>query len=221
MWTRSELKARGKAAFKANYWRCVLIALLLTICIGGISLSIGTSYTSSSTDIVNTQAVTVAINTVAGIGATLGLIMSLVKILVLNPLEVGSRNFFRKNLYEPASEKEVGTGFHSWARNAGTLLLRDIFLALWSCLFIIPGLIKFYSYRMVPYILADDPDCGAREAIRRSCEMMKGHKWNTFVLDLSFLGWWILTAFTFGILGLFYVAPYQYSTDAALYESIR
>ena len=57
----------------------------------------------------------------------------------------------------------------------------------------------------------------SREALTRSREMMYGHKWNAFVLDLSFIGWNFLSALTFGILGIFYVAPYQYATNAELY----
>lgn len=89
------------------------------------------------------------------------------------------------------------------------MVLRDVFIFLWSLLFLIPGVIKHYSYRMVPYILADDPEIGAMDAITLSRQMMDGHKWNTFVLDLSFLGWDLLSALTLGLLGVFYVNPYK------------
>ena len=102
-----------------------------------------------------------------------------------------------------------------------TLLIRDFFLYLWGLLFVIPGLIKAYSYRMVPYILAENPDMSSLEAITLSRKMMDGHKWNTFVLDLSFLGWDLLTICTLGLAGLLYVCPYQFATNAELYKSIR
>jgi len=91
----------------------------------------------------------------------------------------------------------------------------------WSLLFIIPGIVKSYSYRMVPYILAENDEISGKEAIELSMQMMNGHKWNTFVLDLSFLGWQILSAFTLGILSVFYVAPYIHATDAELYKTLR
>ena len=103
----------------------------------------------------------------------------------------------------------------------GAMFLRELFLCLWSMLRIVPGVIKRYSYRMVPYILADDPIIGAGDAITLSRKMMNGHKWNTFVLDLSFIGWDLLSILTMGLLGVFYVNPYQFSTDAELYQVLK
>ena len=106
-------------------------------------------------------------------------------------------------------------------RNVGSMLVRDIFICLWSMLFIVPGLIKSYSYRMVPYILAENPDMKAVDAITRSREIMDGNKRKSFVLDLSFIGWILLSVITFGIVGVFYVYPYVYQTDAELYTAIK
>ena len=92
---------------------------------------------------------------------------------------------------------------------------------LWTCLFIIPGIIKSYSYRMVPYILADNPELGAVEAITLSRQMMDGNKGRAFLLDLSFIGWTILTIITLGIVGLFWANPYFYATDAELYRTLK
>ena len=101
------------------------------------------------------------------------------------------------------------------------MFLRDLFIGLWSLLFIIPGIIKSYEYRMVAYILADQPELTRKEAFELSRKMMNGNKWNAFVLDLSFIGWGFLAAITFGILGVFYVNPYIQHTDAALYLKLK
>ena len=101
------------------------------------------------------------------------------------------------------------------------MFLTDLFVALWCILFIIPGLVKAYAYRLVPYIMADDPDIDAMDAIKKSQKMMKGHKWNAFVLDLSFLGWYFLGTLTAGLLWVFYVEPYEEQTDAELYEVLK
>jgi len=146
----------------------------------------------------------------------------LIEILIVNPLEVGCRFFFTRNLEEKASLGHVAEGFEcGYGRVVKGMFLKDLFLIFWTLLFIIPGLIKSYSYRMVPYILADQPDLGATEAIRRSREMMKGSKWRTFVLDLSFILWWILSALTLGLVGLFYVRPYYQAANAALYRALK
>ena len=78
-----------------------------------------------------------------------------------------------------------------WVKATKTLVLTEIRLMLWS-LTIIGGPIKYFSYYMVPYIVAENPDIRARDAIRLSREMMKGHKWDLFVKQLSFIGWYIL-----------------------------
>lgn len=101
-----------------------------------------------------------------------------------------------------------------------TMFFRDLFTFLWSLLFIIPGIIKSYEYKMVPYLLAEYPDMDRKEVFARSRDMMYGQKWNTFVLDLSFIPWNILSTITFGLVGLFYVSPYQDATYAELYDAL-
>lgn len=73
---------------------------------------------------------------------------------------------------------------------------------------------------MVPYILSEEPDLEADDAIRRSMDMTRGHKWNMFVLDLSFIGWYILGALMLGI-GIFFVHPYYEATYTQLYDTLR
>lgn len=100
------------------------------------------------------------------------------------------------------------------------MFCRDLFTFLWSLLFVIPGIVKSYEYKMVPYLLAEYPGMDRNEAFARSREMMYGQKWNTFVLDLSFIPWNILSSITFGLVGLFYVFPYQDATYAELYDTL-
>jgi uncharacterized membrane protein len=97
---------------------------------------------------------------------------------------------------------------------------RTLFTTLWSLLFVIPGIIKGYEYRMIPYLMAENPDLSSEEAFALSKQMMNGQKWDAFVLDLSFIGWDILAGFTFGILSALYVQPYKNLTNAALYEEL-
>ena len=105
--------------------------------------------------------------------------------------------------------------------NVKTLFFKDLYTFLWSLLFVIPGIIKAYEYRMMPFLIAENPDMTTQEAFDKSKEMMMGNKWDAFVYDLSFLGWFILNALTCGILGLFYVNPYYYAADANLYRAIK
>lgn len=99
-------------------------------------------------------------------------------------------------------------------------LLVGIFTFLWSLLFIIPGIIATLSYSLVFYIKLDNPELSVTDVISKSKQMMKGHKWDFFVLELSFLGWEILGIFTFGILYLWLV-PYMQVTYANFYNEIK
>lgn len=99
-------------------------------------------------------------------------------------------------------------------------LLVSIFTALWTLLFIVPGIVKGLAYSMTFYVLRDNPNMSATEAITESRRIMDGHKGQLFVLYLSFIGWLLLSALTFGIL-LLYVTPYMDATVAAFYDAIK
>lgn len=145
-----------------------------------------------------------------------------VTIFVKNPLEVGGRKFFFENPKENARINLFGFGFkNNYGNIVKTMFLRGLYTFLWSLLFIIPGIIKAYEYKMIPYLLAENPEMDAQAAFDRSKQMMLGNKWKAFVLDLSFIGWHILSALTFGVLGVFYVGPYVYQTDAELYIALK
>ena len=142
--------------------------------------------------------------------------------LIVNPVKLGCARFFRRNLEEPASMDNLMFGFRNHYKNiVKTMFLKDLYISLWSLLFIVPGIVKSYEYRLVDYIISENPEMSTDEALKLSASLMKGNKWKTFVLDLSFIGWDILSAATWGILGVFYVDPYKKSTDAALYEAIK
>ena len=98
-------------------------------------------------------------------------------------------------------------------------LLRGIYTALWTLLFIIPGVIAAYSYSMTPYIMYENPDVGANDAIGMSKEMMKGNKWRLFCLQFSFIGWAFLCIFTVGI-GFLWLKPYIEASSAAFYREV-
>ena len=144
-----------------------------------------------------------------------------IDIFLFNPLEIGCSRFFYRNLDEKAKVAEVSYTFdHGYRNSVNTMFFRDLYILLWSLLLIVPGIVKAYEYRMIPYLLAENPDLDKEEAFARSKAMMNGQKWKAFVLDLSFIGWDFLSLFTMGLLGLFYVNPYKRATQAALYEAL-
>ncbi len=141
---------------------------------------------------------------------------------LLNPLLVGGRRFFYLNIRGDAQIKEICFSFDNHYMNSVKIMFfRDLYTILWSLLLVIPGIVKGYEYRMIPYILAEQPDIEMKQAFSMSREMMDGNKWRAFLFDLSFIGWRILSALTLGILGFFYVDPYYHQADAMLYDAIK
>lgn len=110
--------------------------------------------------------------------------------------------------------------FKQYARTVGAVLLVFAYTLLWTLLLVIPGIIKAYSYSMTFYILRENPEMTAGDAITASQKMMDGHKMDLFLLSLSFIGWAILASITFGI-GYLWLIPYIYTAYAAFYETLK
>ena len=146
-----------------------------------------------------------------------------ISLLLRNPILVGAKRFFLNNTRESASLKELQFALKSgnYLNIVAAKFLKNLFISLWCLLLVVPGIIKSLEYTMGDYILADNPNIGPMEALRESKQMMFGHKWNTFVLGLSFLGWEILNLFTVGLLDVFYVRPYMEATFAELYLELK
>lgn len=128
--------------------------------------------------------------------------------------------FLKLTKDENASVSDVFAGFNKTGRALWLNILMSVFTFLWSLLLVIPGIIKAYAYSMAFYILADNPEITASEALAKSQSMMRGHKMELFILELSFIGWFFLVGLTFGIAAI-YVVPYMSATMANFYNSIK
>lgn len=142
----------------------------------------------------------------------------ILKILIYNPLTIGLSSFFIRGYSEESKIDYLFSYFksNSWFNLTGKLLLRDIYIMLWSLLLLIPGIIKSYEYFYVDYILAENPEMSLNDAIALSQKMTSGEKFDIFVLDLSFIGWKIISNILFG-LGYILLIPYIQATFARLY----
>lgn len=264
MWTRSQLKERAKSALNKNYWRIILVTLIVFV-IGGASASTGINLETSEIEaafeegfmagLIGEDSLNeefgyeeefyyeddfhfdeeydaaeeamidfgigiffIAVLVIVVIASVIGFFLS---VFLYCPLEVGTKRFFFKTLNQPAEVKEVAFAFDNNYKNVVKILFfRELYLLGWSLLFVIPGIIKTYEYQMVPYLLAENPNLTKEQAFTLSKQMMTGNKWNAFVLDLSFIGWELLSSCTLGILSIFYVEPYKNLTYAALYEEL-
>lgn len=142
-------------------------------------------------------------------------------LFVLKPLIVGGQRFYLVSQHFPASLAELAYAFsNNYGTSVKTMFLRDLKILLWSLLFLIPGIVKSYEYRFVPYLLAECPEMDSKAVFAASADLMYGNKWRAFVLDLSFIGWELLSGLTLGLVGVFYVNPYRDLTCAAFYQSV-
>lgn len=157
-----------------------------------------------------------------GLSMAIGLIPfgGILSYLVAGPLYLGFTVLFLAIIRSRGEVGQLFSGFQQYGRATGTYLLMVLFLILWFLLLIIPGLIMSYAYMMTFYVLADDPQVGPLEAIRRSRDMMRGHKWKLFCLFCRFIGWGLLCLLTCGI-GYLWLMPYMQAATAHFYEDVR
>lgn len=144
-------------------------------------------------------------------------------ILISEPLTVGGKKYFLKAREKKDTKVSVILDVYknkNWLHVAGIMFLKNLYNLLWF-LTIIGGIIKAYEYRMIPYILAQNPKVTKKEAFKLSKQMMQGNKWKTFVLDISFFLWYLLSMLTFGLLSVLYVNPYNLATNTELFVTLK
>ena len=225
MWRGDVVKSRAKKIFRQDYWRMVLVSLILTLVASDENMGPTIRRIFSEDTASAIRRVFVYSYEIGYMRMTMLAILTIVLIIsffVFAPLQVGAERFFVVSHYQKARLSELGYAFsHSYLKVVKTIFFKALYTTLWSLLLVIPGIIKSYEYRMIPYILADDPEISTEEAFDMSKRMMDGNKWAVFVLDLSFLGWVLLSILTLGILAIFYVSPYIDMTGAELYVELK
>ena len=226
MWSRKELKDKAKGVLRKNYWSAFWVSIVIALA-GGTSGwgGGGSSHSNNSNDYTNYSNLNIDwgfITLVASIILIVFLIFLVLRIFIGYSLEVGGRKYFIQSAQYKDNQKSFRFGFdgQNYMGIVKTMLLKNILIFLWSLLLIIPGIIKAYAYSMVPYILADNPNIGVKKAIALSNEMTRGHKFDMFILDLSFIGWYLLGTLALGI-GILFVLPYDNATKAELYLVLR
>ena len=194
--TRQQIKAMARAqlgnSIFGNTW---LIAVVVILIQGALSYSV---------------------NVIPGVG-------QIATILISGPMAYGVASMFIKQTRtgEPMNIPDIFNGFRDDFSNTFLIgLMTTLFTMLWSLLFVIPGIVKAYSYSMAMYIKNDNPDYDWRKCIDESQEMMSGHKADLFMLDLSFLGWMIVGTLCAGV-GVFWVNAYMSAAHAQFYEDLR
>ena len=151
-----------------------------------------------------------------GLGSALGL----AQFIIGGVIELGFAAYLLKQHNKANFElQDLFSKFDRFGQGFAQRFLRGLYVTLWSLLFVIPGIVKSYAYAMTPFIMAENPEMSASDAITASRELMDGHKGDLFILDLSFIGWGILAAATCNI-GYLALNPYRNAAYAAFYKDL-
>ena len=219
---RTMLKTNAKAVLKRIYGSALLMLLLMSVIGGAVGIvaapiAIAVPFLQISGSNVAEMVIAIVL-----LILLLYVLMFAFIIFVIMPLNVGMRKFYNTTTF---GEDEVSTLFYAFKKGNGylnivkTQFLTGLYLFLWALIPVAGYFImiyKMYSYYLVPFILADNPHMPASRAIRLSEQMMHGRRFEMFVLELSFLGWILLGLLAFSI-GVYFVYPYIYATDAQFY----
>lgn len=222
MWTRKLLKDNALVAFRRNYWSCVAVSLIVAVLCGTLSefqMDVDFEEMMYHSPFVGFYASRIF----TFIASVIVIVALCVQILVTNVIKVGGCRYYMENREHKTSVAQVFYGFCDgrYGNNIWIMFLKEVYIFAWSLLFVIPGIVKSYSYMMIPYILAENPDISRERAFQISNQMMDGHKMEAFTLDLSFIGWNLLSLISFGIGGIFYVNPYIDATHTEFYTAIK
>ena len=224
MKTAKEFRAAARAALSGK-WGIAVLAGFIASLLGGS----GISYGSSSVDIseedvsmlknMDSESMNLFISILIAV-FSVAFVIGIVLFFIGSIVELGY-NRFNLNLIdgEEVSIGQVVSYFPHWKKAISVSFLRALYTFLWSLLFIIPGIIASYSYTMATYIMAENPEISANEALRHSKAIMQGNKWRLFCLSFSFIGWSLLCVFTLGI-GYLWLLPYEKAAITDFYREV-
>lgn len=191
MYSRVNLKETAKKNIEGKIWSLFLCAIIVALCFLTINIPI----------------------------------LGLASIIVVVPaLTFGNHYVYLKlTAQEEFSPSDLFFAFKDskvLGKVIGTFYLTMLYTFLWSLLLLVPGVVKAYSYSMAPYIIIENPEMSVKDAIAESQKMMKGRKLDLFVLQWSFIGWYLLSSITFGI-AYIYVMPYCQATITNFYRFLK
>ncbi|MBP1581835.1 MAG: DUF975 family protein [Oscillospiraceae bacterium] len=230
-WDRPVLKDYAKTSLKNFYWKAVLATLIVGLLTGGGLNSGGGSSITYNLESGETFYESLPFHDPSA-SALVGFVVLVVVLIAMvlavlystfigNPLVVGHHRFYMESRFQPTNLDQLFHGFTggNYINVVKTMFLRDLYIFLWSLLFVIPGIVKSYEYRMVPYILAENPNISSERALELSREMMNGRKWDLFVFDLSFFGWNMLASII--VIGHIFLNPYIHAAETEVYLWLR
>ena len=221
----SAIRAQAREGLRGRWAQAIGVAVVAYI-LGGIL--VGSSFLPQLTYSTRDEITSLedAINALTTITSQYGNstvsfnLLGIVQLVIGGVIQLGyAEMLLKQHEKKDSAFDQLFSQFHRFGQGFAQKFLRALYCFLWGLLFIIPGIVKAYSYAMTPFIMADHPELTASEAIQRSRELMDGHKGELFILRLSFIGWDILAALTMNI-GHLVLNPYKNAAEAAFYRQI-
>ena len=215
--TYSEIRQAARDNLRGNYRLSVLVAFVAVL-LGGI-ITGGTIFRVDVDTEVFHHLPRFIVRYLAIMGSVSGF-FALVQFIIGGTVQLGYAKYLLKQ-HDHASFDihDLFSQFDRFKEGFLQNFLRNLYIFLWSFLLIIPGIVKSYSYAMTPFIMAENPDMSAKEAIEASKQLMHGHKDELFTLDLTFFGWSLLAALTLNI-GHIFLNPYKNAAYAVFYKEL-
>lgn len=230
---RSTLKENAKKVIGKNHWLSVAVAFFMMLGVssgpsfnfdfsndntgGEFYFGTGQNFTLPFFGNIDFESIFAGLSIFA-------VVMAIASVLIFSSFRCGGIRFFlklRKDNDVEFTEIFQNLKDKTFLQIAKHTFFKELFIILWTFLFIIPGFIKMFEYWAIEYILAVRPNIERKELFRLSKELMDGHKAECFVLSLSFFGWQILNTFTAGLLGIFWLNPYKEATFVEFFSEIR
>ena len=221
--TYSDYRRIGRENLKENWALSIGVALIASM-LGGLltggSFLPDIDYKAAAEQSMAAGASIQLFNTGIALNFGADSFLDLVGFILGGVIQLGYTQYLLKQYNKANFEfRDLFSQFDRFGQGFAQHFLRGLYTALWSLLFIIPGIVKSYSYSMTPYIMAENPEMTASDAIKASMELMNGHKGELFILDLTFIGWDILCALTLN-LGHLVLNPYKNAARTAFYKEL-
>lgn len=212
----ADFRAAARRSLR-GYWGMALLVCLVAGLLGGLGTRPDFSLIQSANRIAERLNYHVISELIKWRLIRITGIWGMVTFLIGGAVELGTCTFHtRLSLWERPSFSGLFSRFDLFLKALGLRLFMALFILLWALLLIVPGIIAGYRYCMAPYLMAEYPGMGIREAVDRSKDLMQGNKGRLFCLQLSYIGWWLLSILTLGILGL-WIRPYVQTAQACFY----
>ncbi len=216
--TSSDLRRIARENLSGNWGMSVLTAFVASI-FGALLVSSNVNFNINLPEDLH-YALPDFVITLLAVYASAASFLSLVSLILGGTVQLGYTEYLLKQYSKANFDlKDLFSQFSRFGQGFAQSFLRGLYTFLWGLLFLIPGIVKSFAYAMTPFIMAENPEMTANEAITASKEMMDGHKGELFWLGLTFIGWDILNMFTLGI-GSLFLNPYKNAAYAAFYKDL-